>query len=157
MRAQLRPLSHCCPAPLSVLSPTTLPSWSQYIPFCLIMFELHLGPMNQLEIRPQKKGPQTPSGQCLAHCYDARVSPSTWLGQQSCPFLGEGELLMSELWPLLLGSYFGQLLEPENKFLFSVSWATWDIQNGWLWMPPSVGFTDSPKPSGHCPLLFSWE
>ena len=56
IHCSLRPLLPFCRLPLFPPGVNTFPS-------CLIMFELHLGPVNQPETRAQKRGQGAPSGQ----------------------------------------------------------------------------------------------
>ena len=56
IHCSLHPLLPFCRLPLFPPGVNTFPS-------CLIMFELHLGPVNQPETRAQKRGQGAPSGQ----------------------------------------------------------------------------------------------
>ena len=124
----LHPLLPFCHLPLFLPGVNTFPS-------CLIMFELRLGPVNQLETRAQKRGQGAPpvQWQYLTGSKATRVSPCTCLGQKNCLGAQEKESPQCQSWDsLVLGSYLGQLLEPETRFLSPVSRATWNIYLEWV-------------------------
>lgn len=85
------------------------------------------------------------------------LAPSLVSGTMWSTF-GEVELQMSELELPSHGVLLWQVTWAKKHLLMSCELSAWNLQslghwNGQWWMPPDTGLTDSPKPSGHCPLL----